>query len=99
VPITRAYLRNHKDFRYNSGGYLPSLILSQEEALVETLAHEFRHFWQVNHQTKRGKVWGARGIFSERDACWYAIRKVRKWRRQHNNNTAGLGSWPYQNGW
>jgi hypothetical protein len=101
VPVTRAYRKKHRHNNGNSnssgnisGKYLPCLLLSKEEAFVLILAHEYRHFWQVNHQTKRSKVWGARGQFSERDACWYAIRKVRKWRRQQNNNTAGLGSWP-----
>jgi hypothetical protein len=102
VPITRAYRKRHSHNNGNSNnssgkinrGYLPCLLLSKEEAFVDTLAHEYRHFWQVDHPTKRGKVWGARGRFSERDACRYDIRKVRKWRRQQNNNTAGLGSWP-----
>lgn len=40
-----------------------------------------------------------RTITIEELADAYAIRKTREWRRQHNNNTAGLGSWPYQNGW
>ena len=63
------------------GGYINHISLSREEELLCTLAHEFRHFWQSNHKTKRGKVWGARGVFSERDACAYAIRKMREWRK------------------
>ena len=66
------------------GGYIDSLILTREEALVHTLAHELRHLWQKNHhKTKRGKVWGARGHYSDRDADAYAIRKMREWRRRN----------------
>lgn len=69
---------------FSSGGYITSIILSREESLVHTLAHELRHYWQLNHLGKRGKVWGARGKFSERDADAYAIRKTREWRRLHS---------------
>ncbi|MEM4719746.1 MAG: hypothetical protein QXG18_02705 [Candidatus Pacearchaeota archaeon] len=31
-------------------------------------------------------VWGSRGIYSERDANAYAIRKVREYRKKQNNN-------------
>jgi hypothetical protein len=64
----------------NTGGYIDHLMLSKEEALVHVLAHEFRHFWQRNHQGKRGKIWGARGVYSDRDADAYAIKKTRAWR-------------------
>ena len=69
------YLRAH------GGGYLPVLLLSKEEGLVYIVAHELRHLWQAKHP-KGWRVWGARGRFSERDACAYGIRKVREWRRQ-----------------
>lgn len=62
-------------------GYLPSLMLSREEALVHLLAHEIRHLWQKHHRTRRGKVWRSRGVYSERDADAYAIRKQREWRK------------------
>jgi hypothetical protein len=68
----------------STGGYIDHLILSREEALVHVLAHEFRHLWQVNHPKKRGKVWGARGLYSDRDADYYAIHKTRAWRRLHS---------------
>lgn len=61
--------------------YIDHLVMSREESLVNTLAHEFRHFWQCNHKGKRGKVWGARGRISEKDASAYGIRKAREWRR------------------
>lgn len=67
-----------------STGYIDSLILSREEALVHVLSHEIRHFWETNHLGKRGKVWGARGKSSERDADAYAIKKTREWRRLHS---------------
>lgn len=63
------------------GGHIGSLILTREEAFVHILAHELRHLWQTNHRGKRGKVWGARGLLSDRDADAYAIRKMREWRR------------------
>ena len=72
----------------NTGGYIDYLILSREEALVYVLAHEFRHFWQTNHQGKRGKIWGARGVYSDRDADAYAIKKTRAWRVIHSPNDA-----------
>jgi hypothetical protein len=106
IPITKAYVERRnsqlrdkgKSYSYSletsTGGYVSSLILSRDEALVHVLAHEFRHYWQYHHPGKRGKVWGARGLVSERDADAYAIRKMRQWRRQHNNNCVKLGSWP-----
>jgi hypothetical protein len=65
------------DYPYKSCSY--GIILSKEEILVMVIAHELRHLWQYKH--KKGKVWGAKGRFSERDADAYAIRKVREWRR------------------
>jgi hypothetical protein len=65
-------------------GYISHLLLSRKEALISVLAHELRHYWQENHKGKRGKVWGARGAYSDRDADAYAISKVREWRRIHN---------------
>jgi hypothetical protein len=104
VGISKAYIARRSeenrdkgklyDWKKSTGGYIDSLILSREEALVHVLAHELRHFWQCNHPSKRSKVWGARGRFSDRDADAYAIRKTREWRRQHSNNTAGLEGWP-----
>lgn len=63
----------------NRPGYLPHVIGSRIEALIFVLAHELRHLWQAKH--RRGRVWGARGQFSERDADAYAIRMVRAYRR------------------
>ena len=69
------------------GGYLPCLLLSRNEYLAYLLAHELRHLWQSNH--KNGKVWGARGKFSERDADAYAIRMVRAYRRENDGHEIG----------
>jgi hypothetical protein len=44
--------------------YLRTLILSKEEALVHTMAHEFRHLYQLTFDYKRG---------SDKDADTYAI--------------------------
>lgn len=66
--------------REGGGGYLPCLLLNRMELLVHLLAHELRHAWQSRHS--KGKVWGARGRYSERDADAYAICKVRGWRKK-----------------
>jgi hypothetical protein len=73
---------------YASGeGYINCLLLDRMEALILMLSHEFRHLWQKeNEGNRRGKVCGARGIFSERDADAFAIRKVREYRRQQQQN-------------
>jgi hypothetical protein len=64
------------------GGYLPDLWLDSTECLISMLAHEFCHGWQEEHKgRKRGKAWGARGVYSNRDADAYAIRKTREYRR------------------
>lgn len=60
-------------------GYLPMAVGSRVEALVVLLAHELRHLWQAKHT--RGKVYGARGRFSERDADAYALQMLRRYRR------------------
>ena len=60
-------------------GYLPHVWGSRMEVLVHLIAHELRHLWQAKHS--HGKVWGARGKFSERDADAYALRMLRKFRR------------------
>lgn len=66
-------------------GYLPRPAVSGRlEMLVYLMAHELRHLWQA--RVPRGRrVWGARGQFSERDACAYGIQKVRAWRRKPTN--------------
>jgi hypothetical protein len=60
-------------------GYLPSTWGNRIEALLFVLAHELRHMWQATHT--RGKVWGSRGRYSERDADAYALRMLRAYRR------------------
>jgi len=74
----------------STGGYIDSLTLSREEALVHIAAHELRHLWQKNHIGKRGKVRGARGRYSDTDADAYAIRKKKQWRRMKYGNTDAL---------
>jgi len=67
----------------HKGGYLPQPDLySKTEAVVYITAHELRHIWQGEHP-KGWRVWGSRGQYSERDACAYAIRKLREWRKSH----------------
>ena len=61
------------------GAYLGMAIGSRMEQLVVLVAHELRHLWQAKHS--RGKVWGSKGRFSERDADAYALRMLRRFRR------------------
>lgn len=66
-------------------GYLPYMILDTTECLIGLLAHEFCHAWQREHKHHRKHwrrlVWGARGVYSERETSAHAIRKVREYRR------------------
>jgi hypothetical protein len=63
-------------------GYLPSIEFTRQEAILHLLAHELRHLYQgLNQKRQKGRVWGARGIYSERDCDAYAIRVVRHYRR------------------
>jgi hypothetical protein len=91
----------HKDpwWTLESSGtkdFIPTLLLSREEALVHTAAHELRHIWQ--HMTQ--PVWNQLpldetngrahpGVGSDYDADRYAIRKQREWRRLHNKSIYG----------
>jgi hypothetical protein len=50
------------------------------EALIMLVAHELRHLWQADHP-KGWRVYGARGVYSERDADAYALQMLRKYRR------------------
>jgi hypothetical protein len=75
--------KTEKAVRVNVGarkGYLPHNYGSRKEALLFVLAHELRHLWQA--KVRRGRrVWGARGVFSERDADAYALSCLRRFRR------------------
>lgn len=63
-------------------GYLTiGWLYSPIEALVMVMAHELRHQWQRSHS--RGRVFGSRGRYSERDADAYALKMLRAWRREH----------------
>ena len=74
----------NKPYRFRGGnGYIPSETFTRMEMFIHVLAHELRHLWQAKH--KRGKVWGARGKFSERDADAYAIHKVREYRKSETH--------------
>ena len=81
--------RESYSYSAGTGGYIPHLVLSREEALVDVTAHELRHLKQMKGKCRR-RVWGARGQFSERDADAYAIRKIREWRRLKFANSDAL---------
>lgn len=81
LPKTDALARC---IRHESGkdGYLPVVQGSRREALVYILAHELRHLWQAKAKGRpRGMVYGAKGRFSERDACAYGLQMLRRYRR------------------
>ena len=69
----------------NGSGYINSLLISREEAFVHVITHELRHLWHKKIPKGYGRVWGARGQYSDRDADAYAIKKVREWRRRSMN--------------
>ncbi len=54
---------------------------SAVEMLIYLLAHELMHVKQGQRGNCRGRVWGARGRFSEIETESYAIRKLREYRR------------------
>jgi hypothetical protein len=68
-------------------GYLNDFVLSVEEELVHSLAHEFRHMQQWYYPSEK-RSWGSKGRLSERDADAYAIKKTRAWRGLHNPKDA-----------
>lgn len=75
--------RKIENIRLAHKGYLPCTQYTREEAIVQLVAHELRHLYQALHATRqRGRAWGARGQFSERDAGAYGISRVRHWRRR-----------------
>jgi len=61
------------------GAYLPHAWGTRKEAVLWVLAHEMRHLWQAKHS--RGKVCGAKGKYSEKDADAYALQMLRRYRR------------------
>lgn len=56
-------------------------VASKFEALLYLTAHELMHVKQGQRGNCRGKVWGARGRYSEIETESYAIRKLREYRR------------------
>jgi hypothetical protein len=77
--------------------YIPAFILTREEHLVHTAAHELRHIAQHLASILTKDAYNIlppevikdisptpSGQFSDKDADRYAIRKQREWRRIHN---------------
>lgn len=71
-------------------GYLPHTTYTSEERIVLVLAHELRHVWQYQNPNGR-RVWGSRGLASERDADAYAIGALRRFRRERGMDLRRLG--------
>lgn len=72
-PDKDGYIRQLKGRRY----YLASLT----ELLIYIIAHELMHTRQGQKGALRGRVWGARGRYSEIETESYAIRKLREFRQ------------------
>ena len=82
VPKTEKSARVRWSGSRGHGGYLPVAIGSRLESFVYIMAHELRHLWQAKAKGRpRGMVYGAKGRFSERDACAYGIQMLRRYRR------------------
>lgn len=81
------YIRDANQRYEMDHGYLPILVLDEEEELYELMAHELRHLWQYQHRnSKRG--WYPNNPYrrnsrpaKEYDASCYARTMVRKARR------------------
>ncbi len=71
-PVT-GRMRQLKGRRYH--------IANQTELLIYLLAHELMHTKQGQRGNVRGRVWGARGRYSEIETESYAIRKLREYRQ------------------
>lgn len=67
--------------KYPYKAYLGFKAFALQECLVYVIGHELRHVWQGKHR-KGWRVWGAKGRYSERDACAYGIHMMREWRRK-----------------
>jgi len=82
LPTTEREARHRRHADLTGQGYLPVTLGSRREVLVYILAHELRHLWQAKAKGRpRGMVYGARGRFSERDACAYGLQMLRRYRR------------------
>ena len=71
-PVTGA-MRQLKGRRY--------YVANKTEALIYVMAHELMHTKQGQRGKLRGRVWGARGRYSEIQTESYAIRKLRDYRQ------------------
>ena len=61
-------------------------LMSREEALVHTIAHELRHVWQSKRKNHSGYFPKTRGQYSEIDAEQFALRALNYWRHIHDEN-------------
>ena len=71
-PVT-GRMRQRKGRRY--------YLANKTEALIYVMAHELMHTKQGQRGNIRGRVWGARGRYSEIETESYAIRKLREYRK------------------
>ena len=93
IPHYSQSRRKIENKQRGGGGYLPSVEHTREEATVHLVAHELRRLYQALHPDRqRGRAWGARRQFSERDADAYAISRTGHWRRRGSPHFNSDGS-------
>jgi hypothetical protein len=85
VPITKELIKELRQATMKEGNVI-IVLLSSEENLVFTIAHELRHHWQ--YITPLGKLCNKSKIEQEKDANSYAIKQVRLWRKLHSPKDA-----------
>ncbi len=81
IGTTSKYPRRLRTYQYGQLKGRRYYLASMMEGLIYVLAHELMHTKQGQRGNCRGRVWGARGRFSEIETESYAIRKLREWRR------------------
>ena len=82
APLVTVGLNAKTKYPYRTsskGGYIGLTLYTMQEVALFIIAHELRHLWQAKHT--RGKIWGAKGRFSEKDADAYAKQMLRRYRR------------------
>lgn len=80
VVVARCVTYPYRFEKVPGKGYLTHIAFSMEEACIHLLAHEIRHLWQAKYPGL-ARVYGSKGLMSERDADAWAIHCVRRYRQ------------------
>lgn len=81
LNIKAKFPKRHWTYQYGQLRGRRYYFANWQEALIYLLAHELMHTKQGQFGRIRGRVWGARGRYSEIETDSYAIRKLREWRK------------------